>query len=307
MSDNYRRRISPITLRILASSSWTLGVSPTDCRFYRRSLGICRDLSAAHPQNRDYALEVLRSLIRPGNDRTARLATPTAAASTLPRLERSWIAGRPLRPETALCRFCSDAALDQEAGVVFDQGLAGEARQRLERAAVLLRPRLDQPAADPESGVHYRSHSDVHVVLGLAHGRLRRTLETPMAQRGAVGPGPRPPGPEAARGSRKDRCASVWPCGKNARPNELVDLAFDLLERAIRGRLRQNSHFRSGQSRPRPRAGRGGRKRSPGHRAGFNDLRKLRSHPDSAVLLTRDQLTTLIMDLGFPAWPFGEQ
>jgi hypothetical protein len=40
---------------------------------------------------------------------------------------------------------------------------------------------------------------------------------------------------------------------------------------------------------------------------GFNDLRKLRSHPDSAYLLSREDVKPLIMDMAFPDRPLGDQ
>jgi hypothetical protein len=40
---------------------------------------------------------------------------------------------------------------------------------------------------------------------------------------------------------------------------------------------------------------------------GFRDLRTLRSHPDSAFLLSREDLRPFIMDMAFPAWPFGDR
>jgi hypothetical protein len=40
---------------------------------------------------------------------------------------------------------------------------------------------------------------------------------------------------------------------------------------------------------------------------GFNDLQKLRSHPDSRFLLSREDLGLLIMDMAFPDRPFRDQ
>ena len=39
---------------------------------------------------------------------------------------------------------------------------------------------------------------------------------------------------------------------------------------------------------------------------GFRDLHMLRSHPDSPVLLSREDLKLLIMDMVFPDRPFGD-
>jgi hypothetical protein len=40
---------------------------------------------------------------------------------------------------------------------------------------------------------------------------------------------------------------------------------------------------------------------------GFRDLRKLRSHPDSPMLLSREDVQLLVMDMAFPDRPFGDQ
>ena len=40
---------------------------------------------------------------------------------------------------------------------------------------------------------------------------------------------------------------------------------------------------------------------------GFRDLSKLRSHADSAFLLSRDDLKVLLMDISFPDRPFARQ
>ena len=40
---------------------------------------------------------------------------------------------------------------------------------------------------------------------------------------------------------------------------------------------------------------------------GFRDLRMLQSHPDSQMLLSREDLKLPIMDMAFPDRPFGDQ
>jgi hypothetical protein len=40
---------------------------------------------------------------------------------------------------------------------------------------------------------------------------------------------------------------------------------------------------------------------------GFKDLTKLRSHPDSTFLLSREDVKLAIMDMAFPDRPFEEQ
>ncbi len=273
--------------------------------FYRRSLKICRDLSEAHPQNLDYANEVLRSLIRLGTiERHA--GDPTAASEYFTEARTMLDRWSAAAPGDGAVQVLLGAALDQEAGVVFDQGLAGEARQRLERAAVLLQPRLDQPPADTKSGVHYRSHSDLARILGLAtepeadvlrrRWRSEALWDLARVLRALKLRG------EAEKTDRER--VAAW---KERPPEELIDLALDLLDRAIlvgQGKTSLSDQARSVRDLELEQASECVRLAIA---RGFNNLPKLRSHPDSTILLTRDQVQPLIMDLGFPAWPFGER
>jgi hypothetical protein len=40
---------------------------------------------------------------------------------------------------------------------------------------------------------------------------------------------------------------------------------------------------------------------------GFTDQSMLRSDFDAAILLERDDIKSLLMDIAFPAWPFDHQ
>ena len=126
-----------------------------------------------------------------------------------------------------------------------------------------------------------------------------------MPQRSALGPGPCPPGPEAAAEAEKadvERVA-IW---KSRPPSELVGLASRLLERALvigYGKTSVSDRARAIRELELQQAAEYVRLAIS---LGFNDLGKLRSHPDSAFLLSREDVKPLIMDLTFPDRPFAE-
>ena len=78
-------------------------------------------------------------------------------------LER-WSAAAPGDPAV---RVLLGTVLDHEANVLFDQGLAHEAEERLEQALVLLRSAPGPVTSGKESREERRAHRDVRYVLGL--------------------------------------------------------------------------------------------------------------------------------------------
>jgi len=272
---------------------------------YRRSLQVCRDLSAAHPQNRDYSLWVVKSLIRlgtierhNGNSATARESFTDARSI----LERQLGAS----PGDVALRVLLGAVIDQEANALFDQGLANDAQERLERALVLFRPQSDPPTTGNETAHDRRMRGEVVYTLGLA------------ADAGDVGTFERGWRSEAlwdlARVSRAQKLIAdadkadgerlaMW---KERPPSELVDLAFRLLERAVvigYGKTPVPDRARTIRELELEQAA------QYIHLAvsrGFNDLRKLRSNPDSTFLLSREDVKPVVMDMAFPDRPFAD-
>ena len=273
---------------------------------YRRSLRLFRELNAAHPGIRYYSLEVLKSLIRQGTierhdgDSAAARKTFTDARTILDR----WSAAT---PGDAALRVLLGAALDREANTLFDQGLAVEAKQRLERALVLLRPEVNPATSDKDE--------------------QRRT---PITPRGAVRPGARARVDEAGVEERRWRSEVLWDLAHVLRalklladaekadgdrvalwqerpPTELVNLAFRQLERALvigYGKTSISDRARAVRDLDLDQAAANLRLAIA---RGFRDLRMIQSHPDSQVLLSREDLKLPIMDMAFPARPFGDQ
>jgi len=273
---------------------------------YRRSLRIFRDLSSARPKDQVYAREVLKSLIRLATierhdgDSTAARELFADARTILD----GW-SGAALG--VAAKQVLLGAVLDQEANTLFDQGLAEEAKQRLERASMLLQPRPDQATSGKASVEERRARSDVLYILGLApdagevgveERRWRSEVLWDLA-RVLRAMKLRSEG-EKADGER----VAIW---KERPPGELVGLAFRLLERALLiGYGKTSVTDRASAVRALELDQAADCLRLAISR-GYNDLRELRSHPDSTFLLSRDDVKPLIMDLAFPDWPFGDQ
>ncbi len=111
-------------------------------------------------------------------------------------------------------------------------------------------------------------------------------------------------GRAAEAAAADDERAALWRRSPSA---ELVDLAFRQLERALvigYGKTPVADRAAAVRDLDLAQAADNLRLAIAG---GFNDLGKLRSHPDSKVLLSRDDLALLIMDMAFPDWPFADQ
>ena len=283
-----------------------LGRVAPGLKLYLRSLQIYRDLSAAHPENRDYALWVVRSLIRSGTierhdgDSAAARQSFTDARTILER----WSGAA---PGDDAVRILLGAALDQEANTLFDQRLAEEAKRNLERALGLLRPAPIHVRSDKDSAALRRSHRDVLYVLALAPN---------VGDAGALEQGLRS---EAlwdlarvlralklladAQKADQERMA-LW---KDRPATELVDSAFRQLERAVAigyGKTSVSERARAVRELDLDQSAANLRLAIE---QGFRDLRMLQSHADSQFVLSRDDLKLPMMDMAFPDRPFSSQ
>jgi serine/threonine-protein kinase len=273
---------------------------------FRRSLRIFRDLHAAHPGMRFYALGVLKSLIREGTiERHDGDAATAQQRFTEARVFLDRWAGA--EPGDAALRVLLGATLDQEANTLFDQGFAEEARRRLERAIALLKPRPGRAASDQGSVEQSQSRHDVMYVLGL----VSAAGEVGVEERGLCSEALwdlarvlRAQKRAADAATADDELAALW---SRSPSSELVDLAFRQLERALvigYGKTPLSDRARAVRELDLAQAADNLRL---AFARGFHDLRKLGSHPDSTFLLSREDLPLLIMDMAFPDWPFADQ
>jgi tetratricopeptide (TPR) repeat protein len=302
-NDDYRAYLAN-HLDNLGEQFVDLGRAGEALSLHRRAVEIFRDLTAAHPEQRSHLLECLKSMIRLGTvdrlegDSVAALESFTAARTIVER--RSSAA-----PEDPALRVMLGAVLDREATALLDQGLAEEAQSRLERALVLLRRETDRATSGQENAHIRQSRQDVLHVLGLepatatvgfaerwccseALANLARVLRAKklFAEAGAA---------DAQR-------AVLW---KRHPPSELVDVALRQLDGALvigLGKTPVSDRARAVRELELAKAA-----DSLGLAVteGFNDLRKIRSHPGLQFLLARKNLEVLFMDMAFPAQPFA--
>ncbi len=248
-------------------------------RHYVRAIQIRQELSAAHPENRRYGLDVATGLLTLGivqrHDGAASAAREsfTQARSILER----WLA---VTAGDATLQVRLAAVLDQEANALADLGQPKEATLRFERTVALARSASERATSDKDGVEQRRAYSEVM----WDRARVLRTLN------------------RAAEATEADADrAALW----ERRPAiESVDLAFEQLRRA-----NLIEHGATPVSDP----ARAVRELDLDHAAahlklaiarGFRDLKILRSQPNSQVLLSRDDVKLLIMDMAFPDRPF---
>ena len=266
----------------LAEQYVDLGHVAEGMRHYARAIELRRQLSAAHPENRQYVLDLATALTTVGiverHD-----GAPGAARDSFTQartiLER-WLA---TAPGDAALQGRLAAVLDQEANTLADLGQPEAARLRLERAVALFRSRPERASSDND-GIEVRQwYSEALWDLTRVLRAMKRPAEATAA--------------DAER-------AALW---KSRPAIESVDLAFKQLERANvigYGATPVSEQARTVRELDLDQAA---ANLQLAIARGFRDLRMLRSHPDSPVLLSRKDVKLLIMDMSFPDRPLGDR
>jgi len=247
--------------------------------YYQQAIQIRRQLFTAHPEKRAYLLELAEALFTLGNiqrhagDSTA-ARTSFFDARTL--LER----GAAATPGDEELQVRLGAALIREASALADLREPEKARPLLDRAVKTL---SDASVSSTEKAERREWRSEALWVLARIVRVLEDTAEADRvdAQRVALWQD-RPPVELATVALKQTSLAALIGYGKTPVPpaalsvRELdLDQAAANLELAIA--------------------------------RGFRDLRMLKSHPDSQILLSREDLKLAIMDMAFPDRPFGSQ
>jgi len=248
---------------------------------YLRAIQIRRELSAAHPEKREYALELAKALMTVGlierhdGATTAALESFTQARAILER-------GLVTAPGDAALQARLAATLGQEANALADLGQPEQAILRLERAVALFRSGPDRAASDKDGVEERQWYSEAMWDLARVLRALKRPAEATRA--------------DAQRVALWERRPAV----------ESVDLAFKQLQTANvigYGATPVSDPARAVRELDLDQAAANLRLAIA---RGFRDLRKLRSHPDATVLLGRGDLRLPIMDMAFPDRPFGD-
>ncbi|MGO9469331.1 MAG: protein kinase domain-containing protein [Isosphaeraceae bacterium] len=275
--DNEYKVLYCVQLENLGEQYVDLGQVDRGLPYYRHAIQIRRQLFSSHRKTRAYLLDLAQALSTLGDiqrhagDSTAARDSSFEARSLLERAA----AAMPGDPEL---QVRLGAALVGEAGAVSDLRDPEQARSLLDRAVKSL-----SGASVSSTGKALRSEWQSQALWELA--RVLRALNNRVeadkvdAQRVALWQD-RPPRELAALALKETSLGALIGYGKTPVPpaalsvRELdLDQAAADLELAIA--------------------------------RGFRDLRMLKSHPDSEMLLSREDLKLPIMDIAFPDRPFG--
>ncbi len=256
---------------------------PTDgIPYYERALRLSRELSVAHPQNRDDAIELVKRLVALGNIRRHE-GIPADARPLF--AEAQSMVERMLSPSPSdpTLKIWLAVALDNEANALMDQGHAQQARPLAERAAAPFREKSDRPTPAAELTFERETRSEVLWDLARALRALKLSADANQVDSERL---------------------ELW---KSCSPDDPVALALKETSRAVligfgrtqvsdRAKLVRNLDLDQAAENLRLALERG-----------FKDIDRLKSHPDSSFVLSRDNLKTAITRLDAARQPNSPQ
>jgi hypothetical protein len=235
---------------------------------YERAVGIRRELARAQPGNRQFALDLAEGLVSLGQIQRhdgrgdAALASFRDARGVV----QNWLNKA---QDDAELEVRLAAVLDLEANTLAEKGDPGQAKPLLETALAHVQSGADRPA--PAGTDVKRRELRTEVLWDLA--RVLRALELPDDARTA-----------------DDQREAMW---QDRPPGELMNLVLQELKRATLigyGKSALSPGAKSVQELDLKQAAANLRLAVA---RGLKDLSSLRSHPDAAILLSRDDLRSL--------------
>jgi len=247
--------------------------------YYRREIQIRRQLLAAHPEKRAFRLDLADALSTLGNiqchagDSAAAHESFSAARSLLER-------GAAPTPGVAEFQVRLGAALIREASALADLQEPEKARSLLDQAVKTL---SNASVSSSEEAQRHEWQSAALWELARILRVLKKSAEAERvdAQREALWQD-RPPGELAALALKETGLAALIGYGKTpVSPAGLFIRELDLDQAAANLKL--------------------------AIAGGFRDLQLLQSHPDSQLLLSREDVKLMIMNIAFPDRPFEDQ
>ena len=269
-------------LEDLGEQSVDLGRVEEGLPLYEEALKYRRELSAAHPESREYSLELVKALVALGN--IQRHDGKSAAARALFTEARTILEGwvSTSRGDAALQGRLA-AVLDHEAVTLADQGVLEQAKQLLGRSVALFRSGAERTISTTDGLEERGWHSEA--LWDLA--RVLRGLNRP----------------EEAQPADAEREA-LW---KDRPADELVMLALKQTTRASLIGYGKTPISAPAQAVRQLDLDQAAANLCLAVTRGFKDLRFLQSHPDSAILLARGDLKSLIKGLEAPGLPIHAQ
>ncbi len=245
---------------------------------YLKALAIRRELHRAHPGSKEYALDLATALATIGEVQLhAGQVSPARDSFTRTRelLEQLLAA----HPGDAAIAGRIGAALTHEAVALADEPKSDAALGLLVRADDILTPLGSSAKADREDRERLSEALWQLARIDRAVGKSADALRAD-ARREALWRD-RPPGELATLALKETSQATLIGYGKTPVPPTAVAVRELDLDQAA-------SNLQLAVAR------------------GFRDVHTLRSHPDFWILLSKDDLKLLIMDMAFPDRPFGD-
>ncbi len=243
---------------------------------YRREITILKELLAGRPRSQAYALSVAEALSKLGN--IQRHAGDSAAARELFFDARSLLDDTSARaPGNDLVQVRLGAALIREACALADLREPEKARPMLERAVKTLSGSM---SPSTEETARRAWHNDALWELARILRVLKNEPEAEKVDAARVALWrDQPPEDLATLALQQTSQAALIGYGKTPVPPAALSVRELDLDQAVADL-------------------------SLAVARGFRDLRTIRSHPDSSILLSRDDVKLLMMDMAFPDRPF---
>jgi len=246
---------------------------------YQRALGICKQIHLVHPGNREYALNLVQAFSMIGS--IQRHAGQTGAA------RESLTQARELLDELAAAHP-GDAAISGSLGMALTREAEAHAEEQkpdaalplLESALLMLRPRGSAAKAGEED--RGRLSEALWQLARVDRALGKRADAAGIDDRRVALWQDRPTSELATLALKQTTLATLIGYGKTPVPPVALSVRELELDQAA-------ANLKLAIAR------------------GFRDLRMLHSHPDSQILLSREDLKLPIMDMTFPDQPFGDQ
>jgi eukaryotic-like serine/threonine-protein kinase len=246
--------------------------------YYNQAVVNYRKLNGAHPENAKYASDLAAALLRLGS---IKRHTGDAAAALEWFAEGRQVADQFLKssPDNSPIRYQLAEALTCEAWAQFDLKDTVEALKSLEQAAATIK-------STPEPGALGSQWRACRTEVLQARAWILRSVHQDAAadkidaERVALWEG-QPAGGLANLALAQVGRAALIGYGKTqgvGTGSQARDIDLDLAAANLKLALAR----------------------------GFTDLAVLRSKPESPIILERDDIKLLLMDLAFPAWPFAQ-
>ena len=250
----------------LGEQSVDLGRVTEGLPYLHRALRICRELRAAHPENRDHAIEFVKRLVALGSLHR-HVGEPVVAHELFVEAKSIVDHALGLSPGDATLKTWLCVVLDNEANTMTDQDQPERARPLLDRAVALFRQGPSHPPSAVELTLEREARSEALWDLARVLRALKLSSEASRIDSERIG---------------------VWPDGS---PDDLVTLALKETSRAVMigdGKTEVSDRAKAVRSLDLDQAA---ANLQLAIARGFKNAARIKAYPDAPFLLARDDLS----------------